>query len=106
TLTPEACQAELSQLRSRCTQAPSPADFILAGWVADKGVVAWGIKMSGAGKSASGLMMMSGQVHSSLAWVVVSVKVQNQGRQPWAPAQAKLTSAEGGTLARVRAVRM
>lgn len=106
TLTPEACQAELSQLRSRCTQAPSPADFILAGWVADEGVRGWKIKGSGAVKSPSGLVVRDGWIYSSLAWVVISVQVQNQGRQPWAPAQAKLVSVEGGTSVRVRAVRI
>jgi hypothetical protein len=69
-------------------------------------VATWNIQRSGDGKSASGLVLVSGQVHSALGWVVVLARVANHGRQPWAPAQAKLTSKAGGRLARVRAVQM
>jgi uncharacterized protein (TIGR02268 family) len=105
-LTPEACQAELSQLRSRCTQAPSPADFLLAGWVEEGGVDAVQLKPGRQGKSTSELVMTQGRVYSTPEWIVVLVKVENHGQQPWVPTQAKLTGPAQGTLARARAVRM
>ena len=106
TLAPDTCQAELSRLRSRCTQAPSPADFALAGWLGGKGVGAVQIKASTAGQSASELWVTEGWVYSTDAWVVVLVEVNNPGPQPWVPTQAKLTSPEQDTRAQIRAVRM
>ena len=106
TLAPDTCQAELSRLRSRCTQAPSPADFALAGWIGEKGVGALPIKTDTGGQSASELSMTVGWAYFTDAWVVVLVGVQNHGPQPWVPAQAKLTSPEQDTRALIRAVRM
>jgi uncharacterized protein (TIGR02268 family) len=105
-LSPEACQTELSQLRSRCTQAPSPADFALAGWIGAGGVGALSIPTDREEQSARELVMNRGSIYSTPDWAVVLVEVENQGRQPWVPAQAKLTDPRQGTVARIRTVRM
>ena len=105
-LSPEACQTELSQLRSRCTQASSPADFVLAGWMGAGGVDALTIEANEEEKNSSELVARRSRVYSTLEWAVVLVEVENQGRQPWVPARAKLTGPRQGPVARIRAVRM
>lgn len=76
---------------------PRPEDFVLLGYVDDKGVQT--DTVDAASDAAQGLSSQRGLSYRGKGWVLVNVEVQNlAGQQPWTPREATLMGRRGVTL--------
>ncbi|MGE6758563.1 DUF2381 family protein [Corallococcus interemptor] len=98
-------RAELAALRAR-SEVSSPADLALAGLLDAKGVSARRIFRRPEQEMQSSLDFVSGFSLRASLWGVVSVEVENHGKTPWTPTEARLTSSAGSVPVQVLGVRM
>ncbi len=76
---------------------PRPEDFVLLGYVDDKGVQT--DTVDEASNAGQGLSSQPGVAYRGKGWVLVDVKVENSaGQRPWTPREATLTGRRGVTL--------
>ncbi|NOK16452.1 DUF2381 family protein [Corallococcus carmarthensis] len=118
-LSPEALQAELSEVRAQLAakeaelaalrargDASSPAALALAGLLDADGVSARRIDRQPEKEMQSSLRVMDGFSFRATAWAVVSLNVKNYGKAPWTPTEARLTRSTGGAQVPVLGVRL
>jgi uncharacterized protein (TIGR02268 family) len=90
------CEAEVRELRARCS-AKGPEAFVLLGYVDRDGV-----RTAPVGKrkdAARGFESEEGAVYRGRGWALVDVVVRYlNGPQPWTPSEATLTGKAGESL--------
>ncbi|MFB1484426.1 DUF2381 family protein [Corallococcus sp. RDP092CA] len=118
-VSPEALQAELSEVRAQLKakdaelaairargDASSPAALALAGLLDADGVSARRIDGQPKKEMQSSLRVMDGFSLRASAWGMVSVEVKNYGKTPWTPTEARLTRSTGGVPVHVLGIHM
>ncbi|WP_223643021.1 DUF2381 family protein [Corallococcus sp. EGB] len=118
-VSPEALQAELSEVRAQLAakdaelaalrtqhEATGPAALALNGLLEEGGVLDSGITAQPKKETESSLRVQYGRSFRARAWGVLFVEVENYGKDPWTPTVARLTSTTSGARVRVLKVLM
>lgn len=96
-----ACQAEVRELRARCS-AKGPEDFVLLGYVDKTGVRT--AKVDAHDDTARGFVSHGGTSYRGYGWALIEVRIRPPLHgPPWTPIEATLTGKDGDRL-RVRLV--
>lgn len=101
--TVESCQAELAAAGAQCGKI-SPMTIVRSGLVDGYGVQVRAITSS-RHVSADGLSFKRGKSYCAGSWVLVAVKIRNEGA-PWILREAVLRSAKTGERVAVRSIEM
>ncbi|MFB1484196.1 DUF2381 family protein [Corallococcus sp. RDP092CA] len=111
-VSPETLQAELSEVRAELAalrarnETGSPGRLALAGLLDEGGVSARRIEPQPRKDAQSSLRVVGGFSLRATAWRVLSLDVVNEGKDPWAPTEARISPPTGGAHLLVLGVRM